>query len=106
MEKSTLVGVAVRGLLGYNANNNFILACIFIYPGMTHKKFERGVKVAIYISVAEPSLNKDGGHYILPAVRTNPAEGQGPGVAPVPGLLLMLRSPLLNPQHHCGANST
>ena len=29
------------------------------------KKFERGVKEAIYIRVAEPSLNKDGGCYIL-----------------------------------------
>ena len=35
------------------------------------KKFERGVKEAIYIQVAELSLNKDGGCYILPAVWTN-----------------------------------
>ena len=32
------------------------------------KKFERGVKEAIYLKVAEPSLNKDCGHYLLPAV--------------------------------------
>ena len=31
------------------------------------RKFERGVKEAIYIRVAEPSLSKDGGGYLLPA---------------------------------------
>ena len=36
-----------------------------------NRKFERGVKEGIYIRVAEPSLNKDGVHYILPAVWTN-----------------------------------
>ena len=35
------------------------------------KKFERGVKEAIYIRVAEPSLNKDGRCYLLSAVWTN-----------------------------------
>ena len=35
------------------------------------KKFERGVTEAIYIRVAEQSLNKDGGHYLLPTVWTN-----------------------------------
>ena len=35
------------------------------------KKFERGLKEVIYIRVAEPSLNKDGRHYLLPAVWTN-----------------------------------
>ena len=33
------------------------------------KKFERGVKEAIHIGVAKLSLNKDGGRYLLPAVR-------------------------------------
>ena len=35
------------------------------------KKFERGVKEAIYIRVAEPNFNKNGRHYLLPAVWTN-----------------------------------
>ena len=33
-----------------------------------NKKFERGVKEAIYIRVVEPSLNNDGRCYLLPAV--------------------------------------
>ena len=36
-----------------------------------NRKFERGVKEAIYIMVAKPSLNKDGGCYLLPAVWIN-----------------------------------
>ena len=36
-----------------------------------NKKFERGVKDAIYIRVAEPSLNKDSRRYLLPAMWTN-----------------------------------
>ena len=38
---------------------------------MESKKFERGVKEAICIRVVEPSLNKDEGCYLLPAVWTN-----------------------------------
>ena len=37
-----------------------------------NRKFERGVKEAIYIRVAKPNLNTDGEHYLLPAVLTNP----------------------------------
>ena len=33
--------------------------------------FERGVKESIYIRVNNPSLNKDGGRYLLPSVWTN-----------------------------------
>ena len=33
-----------------------------------NRKFERGVKEAIYIRVMEHSLNKDGGHFLLQAV--------------------------------------
>ena len=36
-----------------------------------NRKFERGVKEAIYIRVAKPSLNKDGWRYLLPSVWTN-----------------------------------
>ena len=36
-----------------------------------NRKFERGVKEAIYIRVAKTSLNKDVGQYLLPAVWTN-----------------------------------
>ena len=35
------------------------------------KKFETGMKEAIYIRVAELSLNKDGRRYLLPTVWTN-----------------------------------
>ena len=35
------------------------------------KKFERGVKEAIYVRVAELTLNKDSGSYLLLAVWTN-----------------------------------
>ena len=33
--------------------------------------FERGVKEAIYIKALNPSLNRDGGRYNLPAVWDN-----------------------------------
>ncbi len=33
--------------------------------------YERGVKEAIHIRVAKPSLNKDGGRHKLPAVWNN-----------------------------------
>ena len=33
-----------------------------------NREFERGMKGAIYTRVAEPSLNKDGRCYLLPAV--------------------------------------
>ena len=36
-----------------------------------YRTFERGVKEVIYIRVMEPSLNKDGGCYLLPAVWMN-----------------------------------
>ena len=36
-----------------------------------NRKFEKGVKEKIYIRVMEPSPNKDGGRYLLPAVWTN-----------------------------------
>ncbi len=45
------------------------------------KWFERGVKEAIYIRVAKPSLNKDGGQYNLPPVWNNilTSRVRGPG---------------------------
>ena len=52
-----------------------LLTCIFNYPGLSimkfltveNKRFERGVKEAIYIWVAKLSLNKDGTHCLLSA---------------------------------------
>ena len=36
-----------------------------------NREFERGIKEAMNIRVAEQSLNKDGRHYLLPTVWTN-----------------------------------
>ena len=43
--------------------------------------YERGVKEAIHIRVAKPSLNRDGGRFNLPAVWNNVLRAQvrGPG---------------------------
>ena len=55
-------------------------------------QLERGVKEAIYIRVAKPGLNKEGGHYILPAVWINLLRARVRGHL-VPGPLLKLRTP-------------
>ena len=44
-----------------------------------NRKFKRGIKEAIYIRVAEPSLNTDGRCYLLPAVWTNLLRARVPG---------------------------
>ena len=53
-----------------------------------NRKFERGVKED---SVMEPSLNKDGGRFLLPAVYTNLLKARARGDVPVPGPHLKLR---------------
>ena len=56
-----------------------------------NRKFERGVKEAIYIRIMKSSLNKDGGHYLLPAVWTNLLRARVQVQLPVPGPPLKLR---------------
>ena len=66
-----------------------------------NKKFERGVKEAIYILVAKPSLKNDGGHYLLPTVWTNLLRAS---VCPPPSPMtaINIEVPHLAPQHHYG----
>ena len=56
-----------------------------------NRKLERGVKETIYIRVMEPSLNKDGGCYLLPALWTNLLKARVRAFPPVPGPPLKLR---------------
>ena len=56
-----------------------------------NRKFEGRVKEAIYIRVMEPSLKKDGGCYLLPAVWTNLLSARDRDPPPVPGPPLKLR---------------
>ena len=70
-----------------------------------NRKFERGVKEAIYIRVMEPSLNKDGGHYLLPAVWTNLLRARV-RLPPSPRTAVEDEALHLVPQCHHGANST
>ena len=44
--------------------------------------FERGVKEAIHIRVAAPSLNKDGGRYNLPPIWNNILRARVKGAKP------------------------
>ena len=72
---------------------------------LDNRKFERGVKEAIYIRVMEPSLNKDGGCYLLPAVWTNLLKAMV-WEHPSPRTDVEVDAPHVVPQHHHGANST
>ena len=68
-------------------------------------KFERGVKETIYIRVMELSLNKVGGHCLLPAVWTNLPKARV-WVPSGPRTAIEVEAPHLVPQCHHGANST
>ena len=68
-----------------------------------NRKFKRVVKEHIYIRVVEPSLNKDGGRYLLPAVWTNLLKARVP---PGPKTAMEVETPHLVPQRNLGANSS
>ena len=70
-----------------------------------NRKFEKGVNKAIYIRAIEPSLNKDGDHYLLPAVWTNLLKARVP-VSPWSQDRFEVEAPHLVPQRHHGANLT
>ena len=86
-------------------NYHLVSAQILI---VDNRKFERGIKEAIYIRVMEPSLNKDGGCFLLPAVWTNLLKSRvlAPPLPPSLKTAVEVEAPHLVPQHHRGANST